>query len=105
MKKIRGCYEEGKNVTLLGDEKLTRCPLIFVRDHLFAFNTLTGHWSMMQKGFLPEAGGTEDQQAQIMKALVVYERAVNEAKAELRKARQSERDGAPKGGRKGRERG
>lgn len=85
MKRIRGCYEEGRNATILGTEKVTRCPLIFVRDDAQAFYKLSHMWSMMNKGFLPEAGGTEDQQAQIMQALSIFDRAVEEGKAAKRK--------------------
>ena len=85
MKEARGCYEEGTYLTLLGDEKLPRCPLIFVRDNRGVFNDLIRGYRFLQKGLLPEAGGTGDQAATFMEAMAVIDRAVQEVEAELRK--------------------
>lgn len=99
MKKARGCHTTGTNVTLLGSEKLDRCPLIFVRDHAYEFNKLLGIWSLMQKGFLPESGGVDDQQAQVMNAVMICDRAIAEAKAEMRKGgKRTDEGDTPKGG-------
>ena len=84
--------------TLLGSETLTRCPRGFIYDHPREFHKLTGLWANYEKGFLPEPGGTEDQQAQVMEALMIYDRAVKEARAEHRAANKGSggRTGAPK---------
>lgn len=86
MKKVRGCQSEGTTATLLGSETVTRCPRGFIYENAAAFHKLTGMWSNYQKGFLPEPGGTEDQQAQVMEALMIYDRAVSEARADHRAA-------------------
>lgn len=101
MKTIRGCGEPGTGVTLLGDEKLTICPLLYVRDDRAGFLRVMGHWAMFQKGFLPEPGGTEDQQAQIMKAIMIADRAVNEVR-QAKRAPPAQGSGGSSGGRNGR---
>ena len=102
MKKVRGCQSESMTATLLGSETLTRCPRSFIFDHPREFHRLTGLWTNYEKGFLPEPGGIEDQQAQIMEALMIYDRAVQEARSDYRAANKGGggKPGAPRRGRK-----
>lgn len=102
MKKGRGCDTQGTNVTLLGSEQVTRCPRRFIYDSPNEFYRLTAMWNDYQKGFLPEAGGTDDQQAQVMQALQIYDRAVTEARADQRAANKSSAAKAARGNRRSR---
>lgn len=87
MKKARGCYETGKNLTELGDERLDRCPLQFIRDHRGTFNELVRHHNAIGKGMLPEAGSLGDQPALTMEAIQWMDQGLAEVEAFQRKKR------------------
>lgn len=87
MQKIRNCHKESDTVVRMGDESFRRCPLIFARDNPRALAQIQGMWRMMEKGFLPEPGGTDDQQNQIMEALAIYDNAITSVKSDMRKQR------------------
>lgn len=97
MMKVRGCHTEGANVTLLGEEKVTRCPLRFIRDDRDGFNWLMRHYRFMEQGHLPEAGGMGDQPAAFVDAMAYIGMAAQEVSAAMRS-----KGGAPGAPRRGR---
>lgn len=82
MQRARGCHEDGKNITLLGKEKLSRCPLRFVRDDPRPFNRLARLYRFMEAGFLPEAGGINDQSTTFIDYMDWWQRGISEANTE-----------------------
>lgn len=83
MKKARGCYEVGKNLTELGDERLDRCPLRLVRDHPAPFYEAVRYYNAYSDGMLPEAGGLGDQSGIIMDCIQAVSMGVNQARAQI----------------------
>ena len=91
MKKVRGCYEEGKNMTLLGDDKVSSCPLRYVRDNRATFNHLLKQYRFFDKGLMPEVGGLGDQPASFVEAM----EHIGAAASELEAYHARKRRGAP----------
>lgn len=85
MQRQRGCGYPGENATLMGKERLTTCPLYFCKAWPEAFNRTATVYHQMEKGFLPSAGTMEDQPAQLMTAVQLFEAGLSAARSQMRK--------------------
>jgi hypothetical protein len=84
MKKIRGCGVEGMAASLLGKQRVSTCPRYFAFSEPYTLQKIARAHNMMEKGFLPEAGGSEDQSALLMEAVNIYASGIAEAREEQR---------------------
>lgn len=92
LKRARGCGTEGKLSTMLGSERLTTCPLLFIRDNRHAFNVLMRYHTLAETGVLPEAGGWNDQANAFTQAMAYISGGVNEIERErMKKAERGRR--------------
>jgi hypothetical protein len=78
MKTTWGCTEDGKNITIMGNDKIPHCPLRFIRDQRHMFNVLMRQHRFADKGVLPEAGGLGDQSATYVDAMGIIDSALAE---------------------------
>lgn len=98
MKRSRGCGVTGEVATVMGDQRLTTCPRVFIYRNPAAFTRLSQLYALLDKGVLPDAGGYYDQSALTMEALQLYG-------AGLAEGREYQRSKAGRGKGKGKQTG
>ncbi len=105
--KERGCHEpvEGANVLVIHGVEQRRCPRRPILENPAAFSELFWLYRNYKAGYLPEAGGLDDQPAKLMKSLRVIDAAVSETEKfkEEQESKQQRRRGKA-GGIRGRPR-
>lgn len=87
MKRLRGCGVQGMTATLLGKERVTTCPLFFSKQHPTTFRRVSHLYAMLERGFLPDDGGVQDQSALTMSAITIYSNALARAREDQRKTK------------------
>ena len=85
LQKIRGCGYPGTTATVMDKKKLSTCPRYFIKREGRAFNKIATAYDNMQRGFLPEEGGINDQPAKLMEAVEHFQAGLNEARSSQNK--------------------
>lgn len=84
MQSLRGCGVPGMTATLLGKEKVTTCPRYFIKQNPRTFWRIAELHQFLEKGYLPDDGGMNDQSALTMEALRLFSLGLSEGNKVLR---------------------
>lgn len=89
-----GCDDAPRDKLEIDGFLLARCPKRPILDDPVGFSDLFWHYGQMQKGYLPEKGGLNDQPAKFMQYMRIIDRALDYCRSEQDRREEAKRRGS-----------